>query len=327
MDRADGRGRGRSIGKRIRDGFFEPSSRSKLEAKREKEATLRTPCRSWTLPAVAVALLSSPIALGAQTAAEPPRTLSCGEIETFLKTAKIGRQREIPIGVTVPLRATLDNGSLRHDAAIQAADIREASYATARGTELNFRDTWKFNVAGYELAKMLELNMVPPYVERRVNGGPASLSWWVNDTMMEQDRVQRKVMPPDVGSWNDQLYAGRLFRELIGDSDFNPTNTLITKDWRVWLIDFSRAFRLAKTLQFPSEVTRVDRKLLTNLRALNRETLQGKLGAWLSKGEIDAVIARRDVIVGILEKQIATKGEAAIVYDLPRMTEACGTGL
>ena len=36
-----------------------------------------------------------------------------------------------------------------------------------RGTELNFRDTWKFNVAGYELAKMLQLNMVPPYVERR----------------------------------------------------------------------------------------------------------------------------------------------------------------
>jgi hypothetical protein len=239
----------------------------------------------------------------------------------------MGRQREIPIGVTVPLRATLDNGTLRHDAAIQTADIREASYTTARGTELNFRDTWKFNVAGYELAKMLELNMVPPYVERRVNGGPASLSWWVNDTMMEQDRVLKKITPPDVASWNDQMLAGRLFRELIADSDFNMTNTLITKDWRVWLIDFSRAFRLAKTLQFPAEVTKVDRKLLANLRALNRETLQGKLGAWLSKGEVDAVIARRDVLVGLLEKQIGTKGEAAVLYDLPRVKEACGTGL
>jgi len=225
------------------------------------------------------------------------------------------------------LRATLDNGTLRHDAAIQTADIREASYTTPRGTELNFRDTWKFNVAGYELAKMLELNMVPPYVERRVNGGPASFSWWVNDTMMEQDRVLRKLTPPDVGSWNDQMLAGRLFRELIADSDFNMTNTLITKDWRVWLIDFSRAFRLAKTLQFPGEVTRVDRKLLTNLRALNRELLQGKLGAWLSKAEIDAVIARRDAIVGIVDKQIATKSEAAILYDLSRVKEACGTGL
>lgn len=288
---------------------------------------MRTLCRSWTLVAT-VALLLSLVPIRAQeTASQPARAFTCDEIETFLKTAKIGRQREIPIGVTLPLRATLDNGTLRHDAAIQTADIREASYTTARGTELNFRDTWKFNVAGYELAKLLQLNMVPPYVERRVNGGPASLSWWVNDTMMESDRVQKKLTPPDVASWNDQTQAARLFRELIGDYDFNMTNTLITKDWRVWLIDFSRAFRLAKTLQFPNEVTRIDRKLLENLRALSRDTLQRKVGGWLAKGEIDAVIARRDALVVILDQQIAAKGEAAVLYDLPRVKEACGTGL
>ena len=288
---------------------------------------MRSACRSCTVAATAVILLWWVPLSSQETALQPAPALTCNEIETFLKTAKIGRQREIPIGVTVPLRATLDSGTLRHDAAIQTADIREASYTTARGTELNFRDTWKFNVAGYELAKMLELNMVPPYVERRVNGGPASMSWWVNDTMMEQDRVQKKLVPPDVARWNDETQAGRLFRELIGDYDFNMTNTLITKDWRVWLIDFTRAFRLTKTLQFPNEVTRIDRKLQANLRALNRETLQGKLGAWLSKGEIDALIARRDVLAAILDKQIAAKGEAAVLYDLPRVTESCGTGL
>ena len=88
-----------------------------------------------------------------------------------MKTAKIGRPRDIPVGVTTPQRATLDGGSLRHDAAIQTADVHQPTYTTMRGTELNFRDTWKFNVAGYELAKMLQLNMVPPYVERRYSGG------------------------------------------------------------------------------------------------------------------------------------------------------------
>ena len=131
---------------------------------------MRTACRSCTVAAAAVILLWWPLPINSQeTVLQPAPALTCGEIETFLKTAKVGRQREIPIGVTVPLRATLDNGTLRHDAAIQTADIREASYTTPRGTEHNFRDTWKFNVAGYELAKMLELNMVPPYVERRVN--------------------------------------------------------------------------------------------------------------------------------------------------------------
>src|SRR5687768_15619645 len=156
-------------------------------------------------------------AIRSQPAASQSPTLSCADIETFLKTAKVGRPRDIPVGVTQPSRATLEDGTLRHDAAIQTADIHKPSYSTPRGTELNFRDTWKFNVAGYELAKMLQLNMVPPYVERRISGGPASLSWWVNDAMMERDRVQKKITPPDIKRWNDEMLAARLFHELIGD--------------------------------------------------------------------------------------------------------------
>ena len=289
---------------------------------------MRTAGRPCPIGFATLVLVCWAVALGAQeTALQPVPALNCDAIETFLKTAKLGRQREIPVGVTVPLRTTLDSGTLRHDAAIQTADIRQASYPTARGTELNFRDSWKFNVAGYELAKLLELNMVPPYVERRVNGGPASLSWWVDDAMMERDRVQKKLTPPDVARWNDEMHAARLFHELIGDYDFNQTNTLITKDWRVWLIDFTRAFRLTRTLQYPNEVTRADRKLLANLRALNRETLLGKLGRWLAKAEIDAVLVRRDVLAGILDRLIASKGEGAVLYDLPRVKESCGTGL
>jgi hypothetical protein len=268
------------------------------------------------------------IALDAQSPAPASGpTLSCADIETFLKTAKIGKQREIPVGVTVPRRATLDNGSWQHDAAIQTTDVTQTSYQTNRGTELNFRDTWKFNVAGYELAKMLELNMVPPYVERSVAGVPASLSWWVSDAMMERDRVQKKITPPDIARWNDEMHAGRIFHELIGDTDFNMTNTLITKDWRVWLIDFSRAFRRFTSLQYPKEVTKVDRKLLANLRRLTRESLQARLGTWLTRPEINAVLARRDALVTILDKEIAARGEAAVLYDLPRANETCGVGL
>jgi hypothetical protein len=265
--------------------------------------------------------------LRAQPAGAPAAGLTCAEIETFLKTARIGRPRDIPVGVTTPQRATLEGRGLKHDAAIQTADIQQQTYTTQKGTELNFRDTWKFNVAGYELAKMLRLNMVPPYVERRYSGGPAALSWWVNDAMMERDRVQKKLEPPEPRRWNDEMQAARLFRELIGDYDFNQTNTLITKDWRVWMIDFTRAFRPARTLQYPDRVTRADRTLLANLRALNRDTLRANVGKWLENNLVDAVLVRRDVLVGILDKEIAAKGEAAVLYDLPRVTEPCGTGL
>ena len=204
---------------------------------------------------------------------------------------------------------------------------RKTTFATARGTELNFRDSWQFNVAGYEIAKMLELNMVPPYVERVVGGKPASVSWWVDDTMMERDRIKQKLNPPDTERWNAEVLAGRAFHELIADTDVNMTNLLITKDWRMWLIDFSRAFRMSKTLQEPDRLTAVDRKLLARLKGLTREELRKKIERWVSRDQIDAIIARRDLIVGVFEKQIASKGEATVVYDVARTSEPCGTGL
>jgi hypothetical protein len=263
----------------------------------------------------------------AQSPAPAPASLGCSDMETFLKTAKIGRQRSIPVGVTVPSRATLDNGTLQHDASIQTIDETKTTYTTARGTEFNFRDSWQFNVAGYELAKMLELNMVPPYVERTVSGKRASVSWWVGDTMMERDRVKAKTTPPDTDMWNAQVLAGRAFHELIADTDVNMTNLLITKDWRVWLIDFSRAFRTTRTLQEPERLTAVDRKLLASMKQLTKEGVRQKIQRWVSKDQVDAVLARRDLIVRIFEEKIAANGEAKVVYDVPRTTEPCGAGL
>ena len=263
----------------------------------------------------------------AQDAATPAATFSCTEMETFLKTAKVVSQKTTTVGVTLPSRAMLDNGTLRHEASIQTVDIKKTTFEGSRGTELNFRDAWQFNVAGYELAKMLKLNMVPPYVERRVSGKDASLSWWVNDAMMEKDRFQKKIQPPQPMKWNEQLYAARIFHELIADTDFNMTNVLITKDWRMWLIDFSRAFRMTKTITNPKQLTRADRTLLTGMRELTPDGVQQALGRWLSKSEIEGLMARRDLIVQFFDREVAAKGEGAVLYDLPRSSEACGAGL
>lgn len=254
-------------------------------------------------------------------------TLSCAEIETFLKTAKVGAQRTLPVGVTVPSRALLDDGRLKHEAVIQTVDVAKLSHPTPTGTELNFRDAWQFNVAGYELAKMLKLNMVPPYVERTVAGVSASVTWMVPDVVMERDRVLKKISPPEMETWNAQVLASRLFHELIADTDVNMTNLLITKDWRLWLIDFTRAFRLTKKLQEPERLTAVDRTLLAAVRSLTRADMEARLRRWIDRPRIDAVLARRDLLVRLIDERIAAQGEAAVLYDFPRTSEACGTGL
>jgi hypothetical protein len=263
----------------------------------------------------------------AHDAAAQAADLSCTEMETYLKSAKVMSQRGTSAGITAPSRAMLDNGTLQHEASIQTVDVKKTTSEGIHGIELNFRDAWQFNVAGYELAKMLDLNMVPPYVERRVAGKDASVSWWVKDAMMEKDRYRKKISPPQPLQWNEQLYAARIFHELIGDTDFNMTNILIAKDWRIWLIDFSRAFRMTKTLNHPKQLTRADRTLLTRMRELTPDGVQHALGRWLTRSEIEGLMARRDLIVQFFDSEVAAKGERAVLYDLVRSGEPCGAGL
>ncbi len=198
---------------------------------------------------------------------------------------------------------------------------------TQRGTELNFRDSWKYNVADYEVAKILGLNMLPSYVERKVGGKTGSLSWWVDDAMMEVDRFKKKMEPPDMGSWNKQMYAVRVFHELIYDTDPNLTNILISKDWQIWIIDCSRAFRVNKTIREPKNLVQCDRKLLAKLRTLDKGVLRDRVSSWLTNAEIDGVVSRAAKIVQLFDKEVTAKGESSVLYDFPRSEQACGTGL
>ena len=268
----------------------------------------------------------APLAAQEQPAAAAPK-MSCTEMEDFLREAKVGAQRNIPKGVTLPTKATMERGDLKHDTLIQTIDEAKQSFQTARGTELNFRDSYKFNIAAYELAKMLELNMIPPYVERKVGGKSASLSWWVNDAMMEVDRYKAKMQPPDPDAWNKQMYAVRVFHELVYDTDPNLTNILITKDWQIWIIDLSRAFRAMKNIENPKNLVQCDRKLLAKLRTLKKEDLQQKLGKLLTKSEIEGLAARAAKIVEHFDKKVAAEGESTVLYDFPRTSQPCGLGL
>jgi len=264
---------------------------------------------------------------GLAPAASLPQTSTCAGMEEFLLNGEIGAQHGIPVGVTLPRRATIEYKGTQHDAAIQTVDVFKEKRQTTHGIEMNFRDSWKYNVAGYELAKILELNMVPPYVERSVNGQKASLSWWVNDTMTDADRVKQKLEPPDLESWNQQMLAAEVFHQLIYDTDANRTNLLITKDWQIWMIDSTRAFRTNKNLQEPKNLVRCDRKLLAKIRTLDKDVLKDKLSRWLTGFEIDGLAARARKIVELFDKQTAAKGEAVVLYDFPRTSQPCGAGL
>ena len=141
-------------------------------------------------------------------------------------------------GITSTFRLTLTDGTLTHDGSFQPIDEHEAMAELASGTELAFVDSYKYNIAAYQLSELLGIDdMLPVYVEREWDGHPGSLSWWLPVKMDELERQKQKLKAPDTDAWNKQMYKIRVFDELVYDSDANLTNVLIGEDWRIWRVD------------------------------------------------------------------------------------------
>jgi hypothetical protein len=252
----------------------------------------------------------------AAAADESGQNLSKDQIKNFLRTAKVVKSARAKKGITDTVRLTLSDGTVTHDASFQSVDEHKSMMETASGRmEMNFVDSYKYNIAGFTLAEMLGLDdLVPVYVERKWEGTSGSLSWWLPIKMDEEQRHKQKIEPPDSDAWNKQMYRVRVFDQLIYDTDANLTNVLIGEDWKVYRIDFTRAFRTFKTLQRPEDLQQCDRQLLEKLKALDRAQFAAATKKYLTKGEINAVMARRDEIVAHFQKLIAEKGEGQVLY-------------
>ena len=248
--------------------------------------------------------------------ADDASALTKEQIKQFLLTAKIVGSHDSKKGVTDTQRLTLNDGTITHDASFQPVDEHSSVKKFADGrTEVNFVDSYKNNLAAYALAELVGFDdMMPVYVERKVQGHARSLSWWLPIKMDDAERMKQKLKPPDKDAWNNQMYKIRVFDELVYDTDANLTNVLIGEDWKLWRIDFSRAFRDFKELKDPKDLVRCDRQFLEKLKALNADQLTEKTKQYLSKDEIKAVMARRDKIVANFQKLIAEKGEAEVLY-------------
>ncbi|HVM74019.1 MAG TPA: hypothetical protein VMT75_00165 [Candidatus Saccharimonadales bacterium] len=242
--------------------------------------------------------------------------LTKDQIRQFLLTAQIIRSKESDKGVTHPSRLTLSNGTITHDASFQPVDVHKSSMTLASGTTvINFVDSYKSNIAAYNLSELIGMdNMIPVYVERLWQGKLGSLSWWLPVKMDEQDRVAKKIEPPDSDAWNKQMYKVRVFDELIYDTDANLTNVLIGPEWQIWRIDFTRAFRPEKKLHAPNDLVQCDRRLLESLKALKADDVTAATKKYLTKDQVQALMVRRDLIVERFNQLIKEKGESAILY-------------
>ncbi len=277
-----------------------------------------TLARPWALLgglAVTLTLASSSLLVAQDPAVGARPALTPEQMEDFLLNGRITQTTAASKGITHSRRAAISHGGITHDVHIQTVDEAKLIFEGTRGRELNFKDSYRFNIAAYRLARVLELDSVPMSIARRVDGRPAAVTWWVDDVMMEEgERRRKQALGPDRSRTAGQIHIMRVFDELISNTDRNAGNLLWTTDWKMWMIDHTRAFRLNKKLAAPKLLERCERGLLEKMRALTLDVLTRELGNTVTKNEAEALLARRDEIVKVFEGMIAQRGEGAILY-------------
>ena len=206
------------------------------------------------------------------------------EIERVLRTAPIVRTEETDRGVTRPIRAFFAPGG-----AIESMTWKELRPGRPNG----YYESYKSEIAAYEIDKLLHLNMVPPKVEREYDGKTGVAVMWVTGARTFTElRGVPKPPPAMVPKFNRELTRAKMFHNLIGDIDPNLGNWLVDDAWNVILIDQSRA--LTETTDLVHTMQGIDGALWTRMRALTEAQLQQKLSPWLDPGQIRAIVSRRD---------------------------------
>ena len=252
----------------------------------------------------------------ALAAVAQPKAMDDDRKAEFLRTATVFAAVPAGSGVTDSWRLTLRDSELTHDAHFQSVDERAPKKEVAGRVEMGFVDSYRYNIAAYRLARLLGLDdVVPVSVERRWRSRTGAMTWWVDDVMMDENgRIERGLRPPDGESWSRQVDRVKLFSQLVHDTDRNQSNVLITRSWRVWTIDFTRAFRPWPALRSTEGLVRCDREVYKELRAMTFEELEAATGDVLEPREIEGVLARRDLLVAHYEKLLSERGEAAVLY-------------
>lgn len=272
-----------------------------------------------TLVALAT-LLALPLAAGQFTADQLKQREAQ---EEFLRTAEVVSFERVGDGVTKPFKLTLSKDGVES----------KAAWKDPSGTMLGYWEGWQYEIAAYRLDKLVGLDMVPPAVERQFQGRDGALILWVESKYSLRQIVADQIPIPagEDNRVNKRKWLTRAWDSLIGNEDRHQGNVLYTEDWRMLLIDHSRAFRMSRKFTerlmygangivkdrdgTPFLFRRLPRSFVENIRALTYDSVKKAVGPYLTDKEIKSLLARRDLLLQEVEAMIRDQGEAEVIYD------------
>jgi hypothetical protein len=274
--------------------------------------------RRFILTALVLTILGSLIPISAQFTRNELAERS--QWEDFLKSAKIIHAEQPwsrAEAVTSPWLLTLEKDGV----------TKKAIWKNVSGRLKGFSENWRWEVAAYRLDKYLGLNMVPPTVEKRFQGERGSCQLFIEDCQSLKKIYKENTPIPIYRStgWQRALYLRRAFDNLIANDDRHQNQYLVTKDFRIILIDHSRTFGTSKKYtrdliydedyrEGPRCMEQLPLHLVTKLKKLDSAELHTIAGDYLKDREIEAVLIRKDLILEWLRDRCEKLGENAVYY-------------
>jgi hypothetical protein len=222
-------------------------------------------------------------------------------MEAHLKNAEIVSLEDIGTGVTKPQRARLRPAEPFESLVWKPLPPDRRS---------GYWESYKSEIAAYELDKLLRMNMVPPAVERIIDGQHGAAIMWLPAIKSVKQSGGKMPAGP---AWGRATRRMVTFDNLTGNHDRNAGNILIGPPGELILIDHSRAFVTDEDL--PRKIERVDADLWRRIQGLTRDDLVRALGSWIDADAIDAMLTRRKRMAESIDKLVAKKGKALIVVE------------
>jgi len=171
--------------------------------------------------------------------------------------------------------------------------------------------TYRHEIAAYRLDRLLDLELVPVTVERRLDGMDGAIQVFMEgavDLTLLETYNQMHLLD----GLEEEIEKADIFSALLaveGRHDFG--DMLLPQDRRIVQSDSTKAFPTSAQPgpDLPSPCGPLDPELELGLRSLSQQKVSDALGSLLSPQQIDGLLLRRDRILEICDLPVPQSGE------------------
>jgi hypothetical protein len=229
--------------------------------------------------------------------------LSDQQLEEFLSTAEVKGVKEIAIrGLTVSL-VELKGKGLHLRAFFGSGE--EKAPRGKKESDVRLRRS-RHEIAAYWLDRRLGFRLVPVAIPRKIGGKPGFLEIWMEAAIDKPWIEEQSMLEHIMEELKEEVDKAWVFSALIDvEPRLDEAIMVIPEERRVVLADNTKSFSHFPEIQerfLPYLRGLQDPALELALRSLDREELSAGLKDYLSDGEIDALLKRRDRILELMDQ-------------------------